>query len=76
MSKAGRIVACEGLPFEWAYGFTEDVVGGTRDEIVYVHEGAVYIVTQDRPYPGERIYSPERRFDISLPGWTLNEGEG
>ena len=67
---------CEGLPFEWAYGFNEDVVGDARDEIVYVHEGAVYIVTQDRGYPpGERIYAPERKFDISLPGWKLNEGE-
>ena len=76
-AKGRKVVrpVCEGLPFEWAYGLTEDVVGDVRDEIVYVHEGAVYIVTQDRPYPpGERIYAPERRFDISLPGWKLNEG--
>ena len=75
--KVVRPAACEGLPFEWAYGFNEDVVGDARDEIVYVHEGAVYIVTQDRGYPlGEQIYAPERKFDISLPGWKLNEGEG
>ena len=64
---------CEGLPFEWASGQVEDVIGDARDEIVYVHEGAIYIVTQDRPYPtGERIYAPERKFDISLPGWKVN----
>jgi len=65
---------CEGVPFEWASGQVEDVVGDARDEIVYVHEGSIYIVTQDQPYPvGERIYAPERKFDISLPGWKVNE---
>ncbi len=65
--------ACEGLPFEWGGGVVEDVVGDARDEIVYMHEGAIYIVTQDQPYPaGEKIYAPTRKFDISLPGWKVN----
>jgi len=45
------------------------VDGDGRDEIAYVHDGAVYIVTQDRPFEGERIYAPEWRMDISMPGW-------
>lgn len=64
---------CEGVPFEWAPGIVEDVTGDARDEITYVHDGAIYIVTQDTPYPeGKRIYAPTRRFDISLPGWRVN----
>ena len=64
---------CEGLPFTWGSGVVEDVVGDARDEITYVHDGAIYIVTQDRPYPtGERIYAPTRRMDISEPGWKVN----
>ena len=65
---------CDGLPFEWAGGLVEDVVGDARDEIIYIHEGAIYILTQDRSYPaGEKIYAPTRKFDISLPGWKVNE---
>ena len=64
---------CEGVPVEWGGGTVEDVVGDARDEIVYVHEGAIYIVTQDRPYPtGEKIYAPTRTFDISHAGWKVN----
>ena len=65
---------CEGVPLEWGTGIVEDVIGDARDEITYVHDGAIYIVTQDRPYPtGERIYAPTRRMDISMPGWRMNE---
>ena len=76
-AKGRKVVypACEGLPFDWAYGLLEDVVGDARDEVIYAHEGAIYIVTQDRPYPaGERIYAPTHQFDISLPGWQVNAG--
>ena len=59
-----------GVPMVWGGGIVEDVIGDARDEISYVHDGALYIVTQDRPYPsGQRIYAPTRRFDLSLPGW-------
>ena len=65
---------CEGLPFKWSHGLLEDVVGDARDEIIYVHEGSIYIVTQDTPYPtGEKIYAPTRKMDISMPGWKIND---
>ena len=75
-AQARKVVlpVCEGIPFDWGDGIAEDVVGDARDEITYVREGAIYIVTQDRPYPcGERIYAPTRRPDISLPGWKTND---
>ena len=75
-AQARKVVlpVCEGIPFDWGDGIAEDVVGDARDEITYVREGAIYIVTQDRPYPrGERIYAPTRRLDISLPGWKIND---
>lgn len=61
----------EELPFSWLRGgIVEDVCGDARDEITYVHEGVVYIVTQDAPCPkGQRIYAPTRSMDISVPGW-------
>ncbi len=64
---------CDGLPFDWLRGgIVEDVCGDARDEITFVHDGSLYIVTQDTPYPsGERIYAPTRRLDISLPGWVI-----
>ena len=59
------------VPFIFG-GLVEDVCGDARDEITYVVDGAVYIVTQDTPYPaGERIYAPTRKMDISLPGWAV-----
>ena len=76
-AQARKVVrpTCEGLPFEWSSGLIEDVVGDARDEIIYVHEGAIYILTQDSPYPaGERIYAPTRKMDISIPGWQVNGG--
>ena len=52
----------------------EDLTGDARDEITFIHDGAIYIVTQDSPYPtGQRIYTPTRALDISHPGWTVNE---
>ena len=64
---------CEGVPFAWSQGLVEDVVGDARDEITYADDGALYIVTQDRPYAGKRIYAPTRRMDISMPGWKETE---
>ena len=64
---------CEGVPFDWSGGVVEDVVGDPRDEITYVYEGAIYILTQDTPYKGDRIYAPERRMDISIPGWKEHD---
>jgi hypothetical protein len=75
-ARARKVVrpVCQGLPLSWGTGIVEDVVGDARDEITYVHEGALYIVTQDRPYPkGEKIYAPQRKMDISLPGWRVND---
>ncbi len=75
-AKCRRVVrpVCEGVPLEWGAGIVEDVVGDARDEITYLHDGAIYIVTQDSPYPrGKRIYAPTRRMDISMPGWKTNE---
>ncbi|MEW6749860.1 MAG: hypothetical protein AB1505_02660 [Candidatus Latescibacterota bacterium] len=63
------VPVCEGLPFSWESGIVEDMHGDARDEITYVHDGAIYVLTQDQPYRGERIYAPTRRMDISLPGW-------
>ncbi|MEE2659571.1 MAG: hypothetical protein VX733_13780 [Candidatus Latescibacterota bacterium] len=64
---------CDGLPFSSGPGIIEDVVGDARDEITYVVDGVIYIVTQDTPYPsGKRIYAPTRSFDISTPGWQTN----
>lgn len=75
-----RRPACDGLPFVdegpgWIRGgIVEDVCGDARDEITYVVDGAVYIVTQDRPPADpDRIYAPTRRLDISLPGWSESE---
>ena len=60
------------MPFDWLRGgIVEDVCGDPRDEITYVHDGAVYIITQESALPqGSRVYAPERRLDISVPGWA------
>ena len=63
---------CEGVPFDWSRGIVEDVMGDPRDEIVYVDQGTIYIVTQDSPFSGDRVYAPDRRMDISIPGWRDN----
>jgi len=63
---------CEGLPADWQGGIVQDVIGDARDEITYVHDGAIYIVTQSTPYKGKKIYAPTRRTDISIPGWEEN----
>ena len=67
-----------GLPERgWYRGgqvIVQDVAGDARDEMIFVHDGAIFIYTQDRPYPkGERIYAPVRRMDFSEPGWKVNE---
>lgn len=55
-----------------------DVAGDPRDEIIVWDPGRVWIYTQDRPFPGTRIYAPIRNPDynesnyrtmVSLPGW-------
>jgi len=51
-----------------------DLTGDARDEVVLIHDGVVYIYTQDTPYPqGEKIYAPIRKRDISCPNWKVNE---
>lgn len=72
---AGRQVlkpVCAELPFDWLRGgLVEDVCGDARDEITYVHDGAVYIVTQDNTIPaGQPVYAPRRELDISVPAWS------
>ena len=74
MGQKSRTSGVRRAAARWAGGIVEGVTGDARDEITFVHEGAIYIVTQDRPYPtGERIYAPTRRMDISNPGWRVND---
>lgn len=55
-----------------------DLTGDQRDEIVLWDRERVWIYTQDRPFPGRRIYAPRRnpdynesnyRTNVSLPHW-------
>lgn len=55
-----------------------DLTGDPRDEIVVWDSERVWIYTQDRPFPGKRIYAPVRnphynesnyRANYSLPAW-------
>jgi len=55
-----------------------DLTGDARDEIVVWDTKEVWIYTQDRPFPGRRLYSPVRnphynesnyRTTVSLPAW-------
>ncbi len=55
-----------------------NLTGDARDEIVVWDSRRVWIYTQDRPFPGKRIYAPERnpdynesnyRVNVSIPGW-------
>ncbi len=55
-----------------------DLTGDARDEIVVWDTERVWIYTQDRPFPGKRIYAPVRNPDyndsnyrttVSLPRW-------
>ncbi len=60
----------EGVPLHRGAGIIEDVCGDARDEISYVIDGSLYIVTQDTPFSGgKQIYAPQRRMDISVPHW-------
>ena len=75
-ARARKVVVplCQEVPPHWEQVIVEDLCGDARDEISYLSEGAIYIVTQGCPYPsGERIYAPQRRMDISLPGWEIND---
>ncbi len=54
-----------------------DVAGDARDEVILWDEKRVWIYTQDRPFPGSRVYKPVRnpgfndsnyRAHVSLPG--------
>jgi hypothetical protein len=60
--------------------YVADVTGDARDEVILWDEERVWIYTQDRPYSGDRIYSPERnpsynesnyRTVVSRPGWAV-----
>ncbi|MBM3811215.1 MAG: hypothetical protein FJW20_06215 [Acidimicrobiia bacterium] len=55
-----------------------NVTGDARDEIILWDRDRVWIYTQDRPFTGQRIYSPRRNPDfndsnyratVSLPDW-------
>jgi rhamnogalacturonan endolyase len=55
-----------------------DLTGDARDEIVLWDQDRVWIYTQDRPFAGDKIYTPVRNPDynesnyrctVSLPGW-------
>jgi rhamnogalacturonan endolyase len=58
--------------------YVADLTGDARDEIVLWDTKQVWIYTQDRPFPGKRIYAPVRNPDynesnyrttVSMPGW-------
>ncbi len=58
-----------------------DLTGDSRDEIILWNSDRIWIYTQERPYPGGKIYKPERNPDynesnyratVSLPGWKQN----
>ena len=61
------------------YAFTSlDVTGDPRDEIIVWDQKEVWIYTQDRPFSGDRIYTPKRnpeynesnyRTTVSMPAW-------
>ena len=75
-ARARKVVVplCQEVPSHWEQVIVEDLCGDARDEISYLSEGAIYIVTQGHSYPsGKRIYAPQRRMDISLPGWKIND---
>jgi hypothetical protein len=55
-----------------------NLTGDARDEIVLWDQERVWIYTQDRPFPGQKIYAPHRnpeynesnyRLNLSLPNW-------
>ncbi|MFI5455698.1 MAG: hypothetical protein ACHRXM_09630 [Isosphaerales bacterium] len=59
--------------------YVADVTGDARDEVILWDQERVWIYTQDRPFPGKRVYSPTRnpgynesnyRTVVSLPGWA------
>jgi rhamnogalacturonan endolyase len=59
--------------------YVANVTGDARDEVILWDQERVWIYTQDRPFPGERVYSPSRNPDynesnyrtvVSRPGWA------
>jgi hypothetical protein len=59
--------------------YVKDVTGDPRDEVILWDQERVWIYTQDRPFSGQRIYSPSRNPDfnesnyrtvVSQPGWV------
>jgi hypothetical protein len=59
--------------------YVANLTGDARDEVVLWDQDQVWIYTQDRPFPGDRVYAPTRnphynesnyRTVVSLPGWT------
>ena len=47
-----------------------DVLGDSRDELIFVVDGELRIYTQDKPFEAARIYKPRRAPMISYPGWA------
>jgi hypothetical protein len=59
--------------------YVANVTGDARDEVILWDQQRVWIYTQDRPFSGERVYSPSRNPDynesnyrtvVSRPGWA------
>jgi hypothetical protein len=60
--------------------YVTNLTGDARDEVVLWDQEQVWIYTQDRPFSGDRIYSPARNPDynesnyrtvVSKPGWSV-----
>jgi hypothetical protein len=55
-----------------------DLLGDSREEIVFVCDNILYIYSQNKPYPkGEKIYAPIRKDypSLSTPNWKINDIE-
>jgi rhamnogalacturonan endolyase len=59
--------------------YVADLTGDSRDEVILWDQERVWIYTQDRPCPRDRVYAPVRnphynesnyRTVVSLPGWA------
>jgi len=59
--------------------YVADVTGDARDEVILWDQERVWVYTQDRPVPVERVYAPTRNPDynesnyrtvVSRPGWA------
>jgi hypothetical protein len=65
--------------------YVSNLTGDARDEVILWDQERVCIYTQDRPFPGHRLYAPRRNPDynesnyrtaVSLPGWSEADRRG